>query len=192
MIDIKNIFFAYGEKKIFENFSLKIENGERICLQASSGKGKTTLLKLILGLEKPQKGEIVLDKNCRFSCAFQEDRLLMHHTAKQNLTLFANEKSSKEMLENLGLGTEADKYPAQLSGGMARRLAIARALLIDADVYIFDEPFNGLDDETKKKTANLINEICENKTVIMISHDISEAQLLNAKVIDIFKRWQTI
>ncbi|MBQ0083256.1 MAG: ABC transporter ATP-binding protein [Clostridiales bacterium] len=185
MIEIKNISFSYGEKKVFENFSLTVKSRERICLTARSGRGKTTLLRLITGLEKPQSGEIKTDESTKFSCVFQEDRLLPHHTVLRNLSLFGDVKRAKILLDRLGIGAEASKYPNTLSGGMKRRVALARALIRQADVYIFDEPFTGLDDTTKKSAAELINESCKDKTVILVSHETDDAKLLNAEIVDI-------
>lgn len=181
MIDIENLDFYRGNTRIFGDFSLHLNKGERICLFGASGSGKTTLLRLITGLEKAQGGTITLPENCRFSCVFQEDRLLEHHSVLRNVSLFGDRKTAEALLRRLGLGEYMHKYPCSLSGGMARRVAIARALVRDADVYIFDEAFNGLDPATKQKTAELINEICKNKTVVMVSHEKEDALLLSAE-----------
>lgn len=185
MIDIKKISFSYGEKTVFKDFSLKINSGDKILLNGASGSGKTTLLKLITGLEKVQSGEIDIEKNAAFSCVFQEDRLLPHHTVLQNLTLFGDKKTAEELLEKLNLSGDKNRYPQQLSGGMARRVAIARALIKKADIYIFDEPFNGLDAAAAENAAKLINNCCADKTVIIVSHNAEAKELFNARVAEL-------
>ena len=186
MIKIENLCFNFGEKKIFDNFSLEIKDGERIHLSAASGKGKTTLLRLILGLEKPTSGKITLPENCRFSCVFQENRLLPHHTALDNVTLFGSREKALYLFDKLGITASKNKYPSALSGGMKRRVAIARALSLDADIYIFDEAFAGLDAALKEKCAALIDEICKDKTVIIVSHEEIDLKLLKAKTVNLF------
>lgn len=184
MIKIKNLFFSYGEHIIFENLNLEINNGERIALSGVSGKGKTTLLRLILGLEKAKKGEI-LTENAKISAVFQEDRLLTFKTVIENLALFTDETTAHTSLEKLGLSDAINLYPDELSGGMARRVAIARALSVDADVYILDEAFTGLDNENKEIAAEFINEKTKGKIIICVSHSTEDAELLGARVVDI-------
>lgn len=184
MINIKNLTFSYGEKKIFENFNLKINDGSRICLSGESGIGKTTLLRLIMGLEKDYEGVCEVSGK-KIVAVFQEDRLLPFKTVMENITLFASKDSALEALEALGIGDAANSYPSQLSGGMARRVAIARALCAEGDIYIFDEPFNGIDAENTKRVAEYINKKTQGKTVIAVSHKDNAAQILNADVVDI-------
>ncbi len=184
MIEIKNLSFSYPEHKIFENVNLTISDGERVILRGASGKGKTTLLRLILGLEKAQKGEINLN-NRIVSAVFQEDRLLPFKTVKENITLFATEEKALYSLQKLGLLDAANLYPAELSGGMARRVSIARALSVEADIYILDEAFSGLDSKNIEKAAEFINEVTKGKILIAVSHNDKDEERLNAAAIDI-------
>ena len=185
MISFKDVNFAYGKKEILKNFSLQINDGDRICFFAPSGFGKTTVLRLIMGLESPQSGELEGVKDKKISAVFQEDRLLPDKTVKQNIELFANARDVENVMQKLGLENTLSLYPDELSGGMARRVAIARALCRDADIYIFDEPFNGIDQKNIEKTAQLICEVTEGKTVLLVTHDRDEAELLGATIIDI-------
>ena len=184
MIKIKDLSFSYGENKIFDGFSLEINDGERVLLRGASGVGKTTLLRLILGLEKAGSGEINTD-NGKISVVFQEDRLLPFKTVKENLTLFTDEKTARDCLENLGIIDAAELYPSELSGGMARRVSLARALSRDADIYIFDEAFSGLDSENIEKAAEFINKKTKGKILIAVSHNMDDAKRLAARTVDI-------
>ncbi|MBE6787778.1 MAG: ABC transporter ATP-binding protein [Ruminococcaceae bacterium] len=184
MIKINNISFAYDDKKIFEDFSLEIGDNDRIWLSGGSGMGKTTLVRLILGLEKAQKGEIFIPKDAKPSVVFQEDRLLPFKTALQNVLLITeNETLAKENLKALGLENEINTKISELSGGMARRVAIARALSVDFDYLILDEPFTGLDKENVILAVKQILKIAKDKSIILITHSPYEAELLSAKEI---------
>ena len=185
MIKFENVTFAYGEKQILKDFSLEIKEGEHICFFGESGKGKTTLLRLICGLEKPQTGEIAGIGKKRFSVVFQEDRLLKNLTVSENVALVGSRQKGDEALKKLGLKDYLNKKTSELSGGMRRRVAIARALCSDYDVLLLDEAFNGLDEDRIKDTAALILEEAKGKTVIMITHSLEHAKLLNATVIHI-------
>ena len=171
MISFKNVHFSYGKKSVLTDFNLQINKGDRVALCGESGVGKTTVLRLIMGLEKAVKGTVVIDGDKKITAVFQEDRLLPFKTVMQNLTLFGNGESAKKILSELGLLDVADKYPSALSGGMARRISIARALNSGGDIFIFDEPFNGIDEENVKLTAALIKHYTDNKTVVMVSHN---------------------
>ncbi len=186
MIKLNNISFSYGDKKIFEDFSLHIKNGDRIWLSGGSGTGKTTLVRIILGLEKTQKGEIQTNSILKPSAVFQEDRLLPFKTALQNVMLVANNESlALENLKALGLENEVNTKINELSGGMARRVAIARALSVEFDYLILDEAFTGLDKENVILAAKQILKIAKNKPIILITHTPFEAELLGANEIEL-------
>lgn len=120
----------------------------------------------------------------RFSAVFQEDRLLPFKTVLENITLIGAEKETAlYMLAQLGIAEAADKYPSELSGGMRRRAAIARALSAEYGCLILDEPFAGLDKENIEKAAALISEGVGGKTLIAVTHSEREAELLGAKII---------
>ena len=183
MIKIHDLSFAYGEKQIFGGFSLEISDGARSCIFGGSGCGKTTLLRLITGLEEPADGSIETG-GVRFSAVFQEDRLLPFKTVLENITLIGAEKETAlYMLAQLGIAEAADKYPSELSGGMRRRAAIARALSAEYGCLILDEPFAGLDKENIEKAAALISESVGERTLIAVTHSEREAELLGAKII---------
>lgn len=185
MIKFERVTFSYGEKQVLKDFSLEIKKGEHLCFFGESGKGKTTLLRLICGLEKPNSGEILGTDEKRFSVVFQEDRLLKNLNVSENVALAGSRQKGDELLKKLGLSDYLDKKISDLSGGMRRRVAIARALCSDFDVLLLDEAFNGLDEDRIKDTAALILEETKGKTVIMITHSLTHAQLLNATVIHI-------
>ena len=185
MIKFIDVSFSYGKNKIFKNFNLEIKNGDRICLFAPSGFGKTTLLRLIMGLEKPKTGEIIGVNENKFSVVFQEDRLIPQKNVFENIALFGGEEKISDILENLNLKDTEKLYPNELSGGMARRIAIARALNYDGDFYIFDEPFNGIDKDNLFKTAEYIRSKTDGKTVIAVTHSIEEAELLCTKIVNL-------
>lgn len=187
MIEFKNVTFAYrgSKQNVLENFSLKIEKGERVWLSGPSGKGKTTILRLIMGLEKPKKGSLVIGESAKISVVFQEDRLIPFVSVKKNISLFSGDQKAEELLGKLGLSECADMTVDELSGGMKRRVALARALSKDFDILILDEAMNGLDADTAEKTAYVIDELCKNKTIIFVSHQKEQAERLCNKRIEI-------
>lgn len=185
MIKFDNVTFSYGKNTVLKDFNLTVAEGERICLFAPSGYGKTTVLRLIMGLAKPKKGNILGLEDKKIAVTFQEDRLIPNKTVKENITLFGCENDADDILAALNLNEAALNYPNSLSGGMARRVAIARALNCKGDIYIFDEPFNGIDKENIEKTAELINEKTKGKTFILVTHSLDEAELLNCRIVNI-------
>ena len=185
MIRFDKVNFSYGKKEILKDFSLNINDGDKVCFFAPSGFGKTTLLRLIMGLEKVRSGELSGLDEKKISAVFQEDRLLPNKTVLQNIELFADTEDIPSVIEQLGLSGTEDMYPHALSGGMARRTAIARALCRQADIYIFDEPFNGIDQKNVEKTAEIIREVTRDKTVLLVTHDRDQAEILGATIVDI-------
>ena len=176
MIEFDHVDFAYGKKPVLRGLTLRVGVGERVALQGPSGCGKTTLLRLVMGLERPDAGTVTV-RTRRFSPMFQEDRLLGFLTVAENCALFATEPGSvPKVLDALGLGDAADLMPSALSGGMARRVALARALCHDADLYLLDEPFNGLDSENAARAAGVIRQITRGRTLLVVTHHEDEAR----------------
>jgi ABC-type nitrate/sulfonate/bicarbonate transport system ATPase subunit len=187
MLKLENVSFSYQDKKVLDNFSLEIKDGECICLKGDSGCGKTTVARLLLGLEKAQEGIVTAPK--KISCVFQEDRLLDHLTVLKNIFLVIPKKREKLVLElatELGLQDSLKLKISELSGGMKRRVAIIKAIAFSGDALILDEAFNGLDLENKIKIANIIKRefTAKSKPVLMITHVQEDAELLDAKIIN--------
>ena len=181
MIRFDRVSFSYGDKKVLREASFQIEDGEHVVIQGTSGCGKTTLLRLILGLEKPESGTVTVTAP-RIAVSFQEDRLLPYLCVEKNCELFAANKTSvRPMLRSLALEEAADALPSALSGGMARRAALARALCHGGELYLLDEPFNGLDGENAERCAEEILRATEGKTLLAITHHESEAALLRCQ-----------
>ena len=182
MIKLHSVCFSYPEKEVLRDFSMHVDAGERVRLTGLSGAGKTTLLRLILGLETPQSGEITVNAK-RVSVLFQEDRLLPFYTVLENLTLFSPPEKAIELLNALQIPDAAGLYPSELSGGMARRVALARALSLEADLYLFDEPFTGLDEENRLNAIEVIGRYTKGKTLVFVSHGDEALQGLNLREI---------
>lgn len=185
-IILDNVQKSYGENIVFSDFSYEFENGKTYCVMGSSGCGKTTLLHIILGLVSPDSG-IVSGVSERLSAVFQEDRLCEDITAYGNVFAAVNKRVTRKDIEScfsrLGLIECMDKKVSELSGGMKRRVAIARALLAESTLVVLDEPFKGLDVETRKNTIQTVLDYTKNKTVIFATHDICEAELMGAEII---------
>ncbi|MBQ6951434.1 MAG: ABC transporter ATP-binding protein [Clostridia bacterium] len=176
-IILKNISKAYDGKQVLNHFSLTLPEGKRTCIMGPSGCGKTTLLNILCGLQKADEGEI---RNLpgKISVVFQENRLCEQFTALENVRMVAPEKTetAKDILASLGLVNDLYQKAASLSGGMKRRVAIARALCFDAPLVVMDEPFKGLDEETKETVMETVMQMTEGKTVLIITHDEQEAR----------------
>ena len=148
MILCEHLSLSFGEKTVLEDFSLKIPDRGIIALQGPSGCGKTTLLRILSGLERPQAGTLKDLSPQQTALLFQDDRLLLWRTARQQLTDVLPRSRWGEvpgLLELVELSGEEHTYPAQLSGGMGRRLALGRCLALEAKLYLLDEPFAGVD-----------------------------------------------
>ncbi len=183
MIEVNNVSKKYGEKVIFENFSLNLIEGEITVILGESGTGKTTFLKILSGIEKFE-GEIKnLPENASF--VFQEDRLLPFKTVEENLIFALGKGEYDQALKSVGLEGEKNKYPDQLSGGMARRVALIRAFLYKSELLLMDEPFSSLDIAVKYRLMNLFLDIWkkDGRTTVLVTHNIDEALYLGKRII---------
>ena len=184
MISLENVTFGYTPRRmLIENLSLTAAPGRPVCLWGPSGCGKTTVLRLVMGLEKPRSGQIIRPEGLRISAVFQEDRLIRTKTALENVTLFAPETAAEEMLRRLGLGDGLHQRPAALSGGMRRRVALARALAHPFEALVLDEALTGLDDDTKAVCLEAIREAAAGKYLLLATHDRAEAEALGATIV---------
>lgn len=178
-IVIKGLSHRFGEKLIFENYDLTLENGGLYCLTAPSGRGKTTLLRILMGLLTPDAGTV--SQGVRYSAVFQTDRLLPGRSAvDQLLFVRGGRKGRTEATHFLaGLLPEncLNQPVGELSGGMQRRVAIARALWADSDCVLMDEPFTGLDEATLRQTADFILANRRGRTLLLSTH---QKELLSA------------
>lgn len=182
-ITIQDITFGYGATRICENVNWSLPETGTVCLWGPSGCGKTTLLRLLAGLEKPQSGKIV-PTGYRVSMVFQEDRLLPWLTVHQNAALACSDATNvDELLNSVGLADYADSMPDEISGGQQRRVALVRALAADSDLLLLDEPFTGLDEDTKSLILPLIRKTSETKPVVLVTHIFDEAEALDATML---------
>ncbi len=190
-INISNLTKKYGKKEIFKNFSLEIETGKVTALMGKSGFGKTTLIRILMGLEKYDKGKITGLENQKISTVFQEDRLCENLSAITNISIVCEKETSiREIsveLEKIGLKESQNKPVKTLSGGMKRRVAIIRCIMAKSDIIIFDEPLKGLDEITKKNVIRYLKEKIRGKTVIIVTHDIEEARQLDGTIVNLEK-----
>lgn len=186
-IVLDHISKAFGEKQVFMDFCCSFPEGKVSCILGPSGCGKTTLLRLIAGLGKPDSGKITGTTGKKNSAVFQENRLFETLTVEKNIMLTARRSFTRadahELLRDLGLEGEARKPLGTLSGGMQRRVAVARALAADYDLLLLDEPLTGLDGETRRKVLEVIRRRSAGKTCIWVTHDPADAVLLDAQVI---------
>lgn len=190
MVEIKNLTKSYGDNVVLDDVSLTLEKGDRIAVMGSSGKGKTTLLRIIAGLEKPDSGEINISGTVAYM--FQEPRLLPWRNAADNVKSVLPKEHralADKYLDATGLADAKKKYPRELSGGMAQRVAFARFLAyaeaICAEVLVLDEPFSALDKETYQKMIELLLDISKSRTVIFVTHDIEQAKKITDNIINI-------
>ncbi len=187
-ICLKDVCKRYGDIAVFHNLNMTIREGEVTCLLGPSGCGKTTLLNLISGLKKPDSGSIIQEPEGRISYIFQEQRLLPWKNAFENVHYVIPDTIPKEekkritsfYLEETGLAEFHHLLPHELSGGMQRRVSIARAFAYPSSLLIMDEPFISLDEETKERIMTLFQSLREKdgRTVLFVTHDRSEAALL--------------
>ncbi len=192
MITLSNVTVQFNDELLLSDFSLSFPELGNVCLFAPSGSGKTTILRLLSGLQKPDSGSVTGLENKKLAVLFQEDRLLPHLSALDNIKLvLPKEKQplADLWLQRLGLGNDTHKTPLQLSGGMQRRLAIARSLAygeaIHADVYLLDEPFRGLDEATLSHCLSIVKAATAHSLLILVTHRREEAEALCQSIVEL-------
>ena len=188
-IILNNISKNYQELAVLNNLSYTFEDNKIYCIMAPSGSGKTTMFRIMLGLEDADSGSISGISPGRIAAVFQEDRLCEPFSALENTMLAVPKNNPKHQVQQLLLELlpkEALTKPvSQLSGGMRRRVAIARALVHPSQVLIFDEPFAGLDEETKQQVQRCILKHRGQRTLIVSTHNESDVLAFNATKVNL-------
>ncbi len=208
-LSLKDINKNFGNSRrsteVLDNVSLDIKKGELLCVVGPSGCGKTTLINLILGLDRPTSGEILIDGvpingvGTDRACVFQENTLFPWLSVRGNVELGLKVKKHRmkgvtraqrrEMadryIDEVGLAQYAEYRVHELSGGMKQRASLARALVLETEILLMDEPFGALDIATKKNMQAEILKIWQNtgKTIIFVTHDVDEAVMLAQRVV---------
>ena len=190
VLKVRNLKKSFGNLEVLSGVSFEVKRGESVTVFGPSGCGKTTLLRIIAGLEKDFLG--VVERGFeRLGFVFQEDRLIPWLTVSDNLKFVAEKEDKiKNVLKMVGLEGFEKSLPSQLSGGMRRRVNLARALIVNPELLLLDEPFSSLDFHIKLKLMEDIARIKDrfNVTMIMVTHDPKEAISLSEKVIVLSKR----
>lgn len=182
MVELQDVAVRFDGRPVFEHVSVHIPPGVHAAVMGPSGVGKTTLLRLIAGLLKPDAGRVRVHTPRR-AMLFQSPRLLPWLNALENVNTVLSDGSrtlpeAMQWLQRVGLGAAAGKYPAELSGGMQQRVALARALAYGGNLVLLDEPFQGLDETTRGEIMALCREVLREKTTILVTHDRAEAEAL--------------
>lgn len=189
MLKAINITKKFGDNTVLDNFSREFADGRVTAVLGKSGCGKSTLLNVLMGLIKPDGGEVLRGENERISAVFQEDRLCENLTASANIRLVTGRRYTREQiaaeLAAVGLADCADKPVRELSGGMKRRTALLRALLAEYDTLFLDEPFKGLDADTKRIVLDYCRRKTEGKTVVFVTHDRDECAAFADEIIEL-------
>lgn len=196
-IFIQNISKSYDKKRVLQNFSLELKDGEIYCLMGPSGVGKTTLLRILMGLEQADSGDVRWresreEDDClelAVGVVFQENRLLDFADAVKNIRFTEGKQGllfrAEEILETLLEKGDWNRPVRELSGGMQRRVAIGRALAAQSNLLLMDEPFTGLDEGTKERVIETVLKYRSGRTLLVVTHQEEEAELLGAEVIQV-------
>ena len=184
MLTIRGICKSFEGRPVLKNVSFDFPEAAVTALRGPSGCGKTTLVNIILGLIEPDAGDVLMPASARTAAVFQEDRLIEHFSAARNVRLTApasvTDEQIRSALSELGLAQEGEKRVSEFSGGMRRRVAVIRAALFQPQFLLLDEPFKGLDEEMRERTAAFLRRNCAQATTILVTHDETEAALMGA------------
>ncbi len=187
-LEVKNLVKAYGGHVVLNGFSHTFPEGRITAIEGRSGCGKTTLLRLIAALEKPDGGAIAGVPESGIGMVFQEDRLPPQLTAPDCLKAVLKKTPERdgrvrEALTALGLGDALNQPVREFSGGMRRRVALARALLFPSPLVLLDEPFKGLDAATRQAAVDFARPLLAGRTVLLVTHDPGDAEAFDAAVL---------
>ena len=189
LIIIQKLSKSYNGMPVFQNVDLQLEEGGIYCLLAPSGAGKTTLFRILMGLEQADEGKIVGMPAGPVAAVFQEDRLCPTLTAQKNIQMvhpvITGEELRQELLALLP-EESLDKPVCEFSGGMRRRVALIRALLAPGQLLLMDEPFTGLDEDTRETAMEYVLNHRRGRTLLFTTHHVEEAKRLGATLI----QWQ--
>ena len=209
MLELKNISKKFKDRQILSDFNLTVEENKILAIVGPSGGGKTTLLRMLAGLEKIDSGEIIyngaplpideLEKRNFLGFVFQDFQLFPHLTVLENLVLSpiktmnmaknVAEKKAVELLEKLGLEKQINNYPTSLSGGQKQRVALARAMMIEPKIIGYDEPTSALDPELRLEVEKLILKNRElGITQIVVTHDLQFAENIADSIVKVEPR----
>ena len=210
VVQLRDVSKAFGDNKVLRGFNLDLQKGENIVVLGKSGSGKSVLIKCIIGLLKPDSGTInVLGKSItklkheqldeirvKIGFLFQSNALYDSMTVRENLEfplrrhgIIATKEQINDMvieaLTNVGLAHTVDMMPSELSGGMRKRIALARTLILKPEIILYDEPTTGLDPITGKEISNLLSELAKkyNTSSITISHDMNCVKIIADRII---------
>ena len=190
-LELQHISKSYDGLPVLKNLNLSFQQGQCYCLMSPSGSGKTTLLRILMGLEQADHGLILADgtpqdmSSLPASAVFQEDRLCDNLDPSANIRLInptLGRRETEDALAAVGLAGCLRQPARELSGGMRRRVAILRALLAEYDLLFLDEPFKGLDRETKETVMADTRRRCAGRTVLLVTHDVAELDAMGAVV----------
>lgn len=182
----EQVTLRFGDKTVFSDFSHRFAAQQTTCITGPSGCGKTSLLRLAMGLLTPQDGAVLRDETARMSVCFQEDRLCERLTAAANVAMPSpglGRAKIEQALHTAGLGDALHQPVCALSGGQRRRVALLRALLADFELLFLDEPFTGLDDQSRALMRDLLAQYTAGKTVLLVTHDHSLPAALGAQLL---------
>ncbi len=183
-IRISHVSKSFGKLKVLDDLNFEIKKGERILIFGPTGIGKTTILKMIAGILKADGGSVEVEGTVGY--VFQEPRLLPWKTAVENINLvLSDRKKAMEWLEKVGLKGFENHYPNSLSGGMKQKVALARALAIEPQILLLDEPLSGLDFKARDEILSLLDKIlsANRSTVVYVTHDMKEVSNFTDKVL---------
>ncbi len=186
-VTLHGVVRRYGEQTVLDGLDLTLAAGEATALMGPNASGKTTVARLVLGLDAPDEGTVEGLDGARCSAVFQEDRLCAHLSAIENLRLVLERAEWPRVeaeLRAVGLRGAARAKPVrELSGGQRRRVAIARALVVASDIVVLDEPFTGIDSGTKPALVRYVKDRIAGRTTLLITHDRADARTLGARVV---------